>query len=135
MGSKDLIDHRQQVMERAHGLECRCVWGTEDAACGGQDQCVFDIRERNAAIKESGRQNAVIAADGSGGAGHAAIRFEHFANVFAFGDVGFHGRISALRFTQRRPLDFNGVTEVAETAQECIDHGAVAEKVVPFVIS
>ena len=135
MSGKDLLDHRQQVMERAHRLESRCVWRTEDAACGSQDQCIFDISARNAAIEESSRQNAVIAADGSGGAGHAAVRFEHFANVFAFRDVGFHGRISALRFAQRRPVNLNGVAEVAQTAQERIDHGAVAEEVVPFVIS
>ena len=40
-----------------------------------------------------------------------------------------------MRLPQRRPVDFNGVAEVAEAAEQGVDHGAVAEKVVPFVIS
>jgi hypothetical protein len=132
---KDFINDRQQVMERADGLEPGCIWRTEDAACGGQDQGVFDSRERNAAIIKRSRQNAVIAAEDSGGSGHAAIGFQDFADVIALREFGLHGRISALRFTQRRPVDLNGVAEVAETAQERIDHGAVAEEVVPFVIT
>src|SRR5204862_6780464 len=43
-------------------------------------------------------------------------------------------RISPLRIAQRRPLDVNGVTEVAETAQERFGHGPVAQEVGPLVI-
>ena len=60
VGSKDLIDHRRQVMERAHRLKSGCMRTTENAACGGQDQSVFDISERNAAIEESRRQNVTV---------------------------------------------------------------------------
>lgn len=122
-------------MERAHGLKLGCIWRTEDAACGGEDERVFDSSERNAAIKESRRQNAVIAADGTGGARHEAVRVQDLADVIVFRDVGFHGRISALRFAQGWSVDLNGVAEVAQAAQERIDHGAVAEEVVPFVIT
>ena len=43
---KNLVDHRQQVMQRPNGLERKGIGGAEDATRGGQDQCVFDDGDR-----------------------------------------------------------------------------------------
>ena len=42
---------------------------------------------------------------------------------------------SALRFTQRRAIDSDGVAVMAKAAQERVHHVAITEEVVPFVIS
>jgi len=39
-----------------------------------------------------------------------------------------------LRIAQRRALNVNGVTEVAEAAQERFGHGPIAQEVGPLVI-
>ena len=41
---------------------------------------------------------------------------------------------SALRLAQRGAIDVHGVAVMAETAQERLDHVAIAEEVGPFVI-
>ena len=124
-------------MERADGLKGPAVRGTEDAPRGRQKEGVFHNEGRYAAIVKIRGEETIVVSDNASGAGCTAVRFQNPADIILFSDL--HDLLwedsSALRLPQGRPIDFNGVAEVAEAAEQRVDHGAVTEEVVPFVIS
>ena len=84
---KDLVDNRQQVIERPNRLERNGVGRSEDTARCGQEDGVFDGSERAAAIIKGGREETIIATDNAGGSRCAAIGVKHLADVILFGDL------------------------------------------------
>ena len=81
------IDDRQQVVERAYRLQQRRIGRPDDAAAACQDQGIFNGKQRNAAIVESGSEAAVVRADDAGDTRRLSIGVEKPADVFVFGDI------------------------------------------------
>ena len=83
----DLVDNRDQVVERANGMEDRGIRMAEDTAGSSQDEGVFHDEHRHAAIVESRRKKTIVAADNASSSGRTAIRFENPADIILFGDL------------------------------------------------
>ena len=84
---KHFIDDRQQVMQRSNGLERNGIRRPEDTARCGQEQGVFDGRDRHTVIIKNSGEAPIIATDNAGGSGRAAIGVENLADVIGFGDL------------------------------------------------
>jgi hypothetical protein len=86
-GVEDFGDDREQVVERANGLEGRQAWRTDDATRGGQSESIFNDRQWDTAIIETCGEKTIVETDSARGFRRAAIRVENFADVIPFGDL------------------------------------------------
>ena len=68
------------------------IGGTHQPARGGQHQCFFNYRHRNAELIELRRQQPVGTAKGSHRAGRLPVRLQHLANIFFLAAVVTHHR-------------------------------------------
>ena len=133
----DLVDNGNQVVERADGLKRGGIRPTEDAARGSQEERVFHDGGRHAAIVKIRRKETIVEADHASDSGRPAIGFENPADIILPGD--FHD--SASRAVQpwgsRRggPSTLMVWQKWRRRLSKRVDHGPVAEKVVPLVIS
>ena len=115
---KNLVDDRQQVIQRPNRLERNSVGRAEETAGCGQDQGVFDGRDRDAAIIKHGRKETIIAADRAGRSRRSSIGVEDLADVILFGDLhDFLARVSALGLPQRGSINANRVAVVAQSTE------------------
>ena len=83
----DLVNNRDQIVERANGLKRGGVRMAEDTARGSQDEGVFHDEHGHAAIVKSRRKEAIVAADNASGSGRKAIRFENPADIILSGNL------------------------------------------------
>lgn len=77
----------------------------------------------------------VLTADAPGGSGRVAVQAQYLIHIFfqVYLSV-FHFEYSALLFPEIVAFDGDGMTEVPEAAEKCLDHLRVAEKVGPFIV-
>ena len=89
---KDLIDDRHHVVKRAHRLEYGRIGRTDDAPRSGQNERIFDGRQRDATIIESCGQETIVAADKACRSRHAAVGIQNLADVIVFREGLLHDR-------------------------------------------
>ena len=64
---KHFVNDREQVIQRANGLERNSIGRAEEAARGGQGQCVFDGCHRHATIIKNRCEETIVATNNASG--------------------------------------------------------------------
>ena len=136
-----LFNQSAEVMQGAYRRKRQIVRIAIQATNGTENESVFDDIEGDVAFVESGGQQAVLPIGTSGGCRSLAVCSQDLSDIVGFADWDVLHHVcgcrtaSALRIAQRGSLDMHGVAVMAEPAQECLDHVAIAEEVGPFVVT
>jgi len=98
LGREELIDDREEIVERGDGGQrCRAV-GSLGSSGGGEQEGGVDDLERDLAIEESGCEAAVGASGEAGRAGCASVEIDHLLGVTLA-----RGQRHGLRLWRARP--------------------------------
>ena len=80
-GGHYFLDHRNEVMERTHRREWRCIRGAQAATDGSQQKSFLDDTKRHSSTVKLQSQTSVLAAHAAKGPWCVAIEFQDLINV------------------------------------------------------
>ncbi|HYL97845.1 MAG TPA: hypothetical protein VEZ90_02740 [Blastocatellia bacterium] len=89
--SENFFNNLGEVSQGANGRQRRSVAWSEEAASGGEEQCVFYGEERDSALIKLSCEQAVLAVSAAGCAGCGAVRTENATNILVTVAAGVFG--------------------------------------------